>query len=82
MGLKVVARLGVLAVYQNFATDGRIVYITVDNEGEDVQAPFTLYLSSEEPVCGDDFVDEGEDCDDGNTMDGDDCMSNCTLPIG
>jgi len=40
------------------------------------------------PVCGDGTVDPGTDtnglggeqCDDGNILDGDGCNSNCTLP--
>ena len=31
------------------------------------------------PVCGDGVVDPGEECDDGNTADGDCCSSTCTL---
>jgi cysteine-rich repeat protein len=31
-------------------------------------------------VCGNGFIDPGEQCDDGNTIDGDGCDSNCTLP--
>jgi len=30
-------------------------------------------------TCGDAVVDPGEDCDDGNEIDGDGCNSNCTL---
>lgn len=33
------------------------------------------------PRCGDRFVDGGEVCDDGNTLDGDGCASNC-LSLG
>jgi cysteine-rich repeat protein len=33
-----------------------------------------------EPFCGDDNVDPGEQCDDGNNVDGDGCESDCTLP--
>jgi cysteine-rich repeat protein len=32
------------------------------------------------PVCGNGIVELGEDCDDGNTNDGDTCPSTCTLP--
>jgi cysteine-rich repeat protein len=31
------------------------------------------------PACGDDFLDPGEECDDGNTVDGDACPSDCDL---
>lgn len=30
-----------------------------------------------DPVCGDGIIDEGESCDDGNTVDGDGCSSTC-----
>ncbi len=34
-------------------------------------------------VCGDDVVDPGEECDDGNAVDSDGCESNCTeTPMG
>ena len=32
------------------------------------------------PVCGNGILELGEDCDDGNTNDGDACPSTCTLP--
>ncbi|UCE71453.1 MAG: hypothetical protein JSU99_09210, partial [Nitrospiraceae bacterium] len=32
-----------------------------------------------EPVCGNGSLDPGEECDDGNTFDGDGCSANCTL---
>jgi cysteine-rich repeat protein len=31
------------------------------------------------PVCGNGVVEEGEQCDDGNTVDGDGCSANCTV---
>ncbi len=30
-------------------------------------------------ICGDTILDPGEQCDDGNLVDGDGCDSNCTL---
>jgi cysteine-rich repeat protein len=33
------------------------------------------------PVCGDGILDEGEQCDDGNTDDLDDCRNDCTIPV-
>jgi cysteine-rich repeat protein len=30
------------------------------------------------PCCGDGHLDEGEECDDGNTADGDGCSATCT----
>ena len=32
------------------------------------------------PVCGDGYVDSGEQCDDGNTVNGDGCTNQCELP--
>ncbi len=32
------------------------------------------------PVCGNGIVDPGEECDDGNAIDGDGCNINCRLP--
>jgi CSLREA domain-containing protein len=34
------------------------------------------------PACGDGTVDAGEECDDGNTSDGDGCSANCTVESG
>ncbi|NJK33375.1 MAG: hypothetical protein HC927_13790, partial [Deltaproteobacteria bacterium] len=35
-----------------------------------------------EPSCGNGFIEQGEDCDDANTVDGDGCDSLCRLPCG
>jgi cysteine-rich repeat protein len=35
---------------------------------------------AETPRCGNGFVDPGEQCDDGNLVNGDGCEANCTLP--
>ncbi len=32
-----------------------------------------------EPYCGDGILDPGEECDDGNDIDGDGCSANCTV---
>lgn len=32
-----------------------------------------------EPACGDGVIDEGEECDDGNTEDGDGCSATCAI---
>ncbi|HFE44933.1 MAG TPA: DUF4215 domain-containing protein, partial [Nannocystis exedens] len=34
------------------------------------------------PSCGDGMLDEGEDCDDGNTVDGDTCPADCQSKCG
>src|SRR5512143_3296989 len=33
-----------------------------------------------QPACGNGIVDPGEQCDDGNTTNGDTCDTNCTMP--
>jgi len=33
-----------------------------------------------EPVCGNEIIEEGEECDDGNDEDEDGCRNDCTLP--
>ncbi|MFC1647531.1 hypothetical protein ACFL10_00880 [Patescibacteria group bacterium] len=54
--------------------------------GTDCEADCTLTPTpaapAPDPVCGDGNVDtaEGEECDDGNTVDGDGCEADCTLP--
>jgi len=50
--------------------------ICLEDCGEDV-AP----LCSGGPICGNGTVDEGEECDDGNTLDGDCCNSICNFDI-
>ncbi len=32
-----------------------------------------------DPVCGNEVLEEGEECDDGNSTDGDGCSSDCTI---
>ncbi len=51
----------------------RVDNITV-NSGDDIQCTF---INHKIPVCGDGVVDFGEECDDGNTSNGDCCSSTC-----
>jgi cysteine-rich repeat protein len=41
----------------------------------------TLYPLGFGPHCGDAYLDEGEECDDGNAIDGDECLPNCREPV-
>jgi cysteine-rich repeat protein len=45
-----------------------------ENEEEDEEDP-----EPETPFCGDGFLDVGEECDDGNGVDGDGCSAACEL---
>jgi len=38
-----------------------------------------LYLEEEEPECGNEVEEKGEECDDGNTENGDGCSSECLI---
>ena len=42
----------------------------------------TIPINQREPWCGDGFVDGYEQCDDGNTLNGDCCSSVCTAEVG
>jgi len=46
----------------------------------DCDDPVCASARSCQPTCGNDRREPGEECDDGNTVDGDGCDSNCTLP--
>ncbi len=41
----------------------------------------TLSSTASTAVCGNHIVEAGEECDDGNTVDGDGCFSNCTTML-
>jgi cysteine-rich repeat protein len=42
-----------------------------------ILAPIGAPTCPDPPVCGNGIVEDGEDCDDGNNMDGDGCSANC-----
>lgn len=54
-------------------------YFTVTST--DGPGAFTLDVACATPACGDTFVTGMEECDDGNTMSGDGCDSNCQLEV-
>jgi cysteine-rich repeat protein len=60
--------------------NGDWVYIGVDGYSTaDGSGPYTLDVTLTPGMCGDDVVDGGEQCDDGNATSGDGCSSTCTL---
>jgi cysteine-rich repeat protein len=56
------------------------LYVVVDgySTGEG-SGPYSLDVTLSAGTCGDDIVDGGEQCDDGNTVAGDGCSATCTL---
>lgn len=56
--------------------DGKLL---VGGSVHDMHDTFTFVLARyrNDPRCGDGFVDPGEACDDGNTLDGDCCSASC-----
>ncbi len=58
---------------------GQQISIVVDGYNG-AEGAFVLNIS--EPSCGDTFVDGAEQCDDGNTVDGDGCSATCQNECG
>src|SRR5262249_6004600 len=55
-------------------------YVRVEKNGNvGTQPLYVLKFTLKVPGCGDGIVQAGEQCDDGNLMNGDGCSSNCTL---
>jgi hypothetical protein len=54
--------------------DSRVDYIN-----DDLAADFGVTPLEQTPFCGDDTQDAGEECDDGNNLDGDGCDINCVV---
>ena len=50
-----------------------------DNDGKTDCADSDCFLDPTCVICGNGIVNTGEECDDGNLVDGDGCDSNCTL---
>jgi cysteine-rich repeat protein len=60
-------------------TAGQVFFVVVGGHGADDAGDFTLAVRSRPIVCGDDFTDPPEQCDDGNTVSGDGCSSTCQV---
>lgn len=64
---------------------GETYYLIVDGPttATNFDGPFTLDAVLEKAVCGNGRIEGGEECDDGNTVDGDTCDSTCVIePLG
>ena len=53
---------------------------TCDAPGSDPGVPGVGLCRADCTYCGDNVIDPGEECDDGNDIHGDACKNNCTLP--
>lgn len=66
------------------AVAGRFSAVFSGSGGETAGARFNksasrYFASLVVPACGNEVLDDGEDCDDGNALEGDGCDSNCTF---
>ncbi|EYF07738.1 DUF4215 domain-containing protein [Chondromyces apiculatus] len=59
-------------------TQGQTLYVLVG--GED-PGTFGVSAFTRTPACGDGYIDTGEACDDGNTVAGDGCNSQCMVEL-
>jgi len=51
----------------------------IDGDDSDADYPDGTDVDITSPVCGNGVVESGEECDDGNTTNGDGCSANCTI---
>jgi cysteine-rich repeat protein len=59
---------------------GDVVFVVVDGFEADSEADFTLSVQTRlANQCGDGFVDEAEQCDDDNLVNGDGCGDDCNV---
>jgi cysteine-rich repeat protein len=59
--------------------EGKHGFLTKDSKTDNFKVRATV--TPPPPVCGDSVMDEGEECDDGNTTNGDGCSSDCMTEI-
>jgi cysteine-rich repeat protein len=57
----------------------RTVYVFVDSANTSSDGLYTLDATLTASECGNGLLDNGEECDDGNTNDGDGCSATCTV---
>ena len=59
--------------------DGDTVYIALDQFGGTNSAQYELRVNCRAIECGNGFIEEGEECDDGATDNGDGCSLDCQI---
>lgn len=62
-------------------TQGQIYYLIVDGTTAKELGAFTMLVDVRPSGCGDALTSGGEQCDDGNTINGDGCSSTCTVEV-
>jgi cysteine-rich repeat protein len=64
--------------YSMFPGETRFLHVVED--GDNLAVPkYALVVKFDDVVCGDNVIGLGEQCDDGNTMSGDNCSSTCQI---
>ena len=63
------------------ATLSGFVVISCDDDGKSTPSSDADITGSETSSCGNGIVDIGEQCDDGNTNDGDGCSADCLIEL-
>ena len=64
------------------ATTNETVFLVVETWSGSVSVrPYDIRITIRTPGCGDGFLDAGETCDDGNTVDADGCTA-CAIDLG
>lgn len=78
--------LFVIGLGVNSETENLLQQIATDNShyfsapsSDDLESIYLQIAEELCPTCGDEILDEGEECDDGNNEDGDGCSANCTI---
>jgi len=69
--------INVWTVLQNGALPGTALALDAPLQLRATSAPSGCRTNCTAPTCGDGFLDAGEVCDDGNTVSGDGCRSDC-----
>lgn len=62
-------------------TAGETLFVVVQGYGAGDGGAYTLTARSRVPACGDARIDPGEECDDGNTAEGDGCVGCVFVPV-
>jgi cysteine-rich repeat protein len=60
-------------------TAEQTVYVYVDSGSSSAKGLYTLDATLTPAACGNTLLDSGEECDDGNTTDGDGCSATCKV---